>query len=388
MNTLKIAVLWARFGPYHLARLRGAVDVANRSGGAILPIQVAGTDSVYKWHTVATEAFGGVTLFPHETYEDIPHWEMRERLVQTLDEFDCSVVVVNGWGTPEARAGIKWRCRAPRRRAVLMSETGRDDRPRKPWKEWFKRRLVARCDVALVGGRLQVEYLHSLGFGRDRMFMGYDVVDNAYFEAGSEAARANGGELRRRKGLPESYFLACARFLERKNLDGLLHAYGRYQRYAGDRCWGLVILGGGEEEHHLHDIERNLSLNNVKWPGFVQYDELPIYYGLASAFIHPAKSEAWGLVVNEAGASGLPLIVSRRVGSAFELLRDGVNGYSFDPFDVESMASAMSKVARMDQEARCHLGEHSKRIVAKWSPERFGEQLMQATKLAVSLPDH
>src|SRR5262249_7670950 len=156
-----------------------------------------------------------------------------------------------------------------------------------------------------------------------------------YFQQGAERARARAGEIRQQLGLPRNYFFACTRFLPRKNIDGLLFAYAAYRA----RCrapWGLVVAGSGMESLRLRDIERSLGLAGWRWPGFLQYDQLPLYYGLAGAFIHPGKAEPWGLVLNEAAASGLPLLVSHTVGAGYELLRSGENGFHFDPFDTDS----------------------------------------------------
>ena len=90
--------------------------------------------------------------------------------------------------------------------------------------------------------------------------------------------------------------------------------------------------------------------------GFKQYDELPAYYGLASAFVHASTTEQWGLVVNEAMASGLPVLVSDRCGCAPDLVEDGVNGFTFDPYDVEALAGLMQRVAAMTDERRQAMG--------------------------------
>ena len=124
-------------------------------------------------------------------------------------------------------------------------------------------------------------------------------------------------------GLPERYFLASARFVPKKNLLRLLEAYAGYRRRAGADAWHLVLLGDGELRG---DIERRSALPDlagaVILPGFRQYDELPAYYGLARAFVHASTTEQWGLVVNEAMAAGLPVLVSDRCGCAPDLVED------------------------------------------------------------------
>ena len=90
-------------------------------------------------------------------------------------------------------------------------------------------------------------------------------------------------------------------------------------------------------------------------PGFKQYHDLPAYYGLAGAFVHTSTVEQWGLVVNEAMAAGLPVLVSRNCGCAADLVQDGVNGFAFDPLDGDRMAALLTKVAGLSaDEPRRH----------------------------------
>src|SRR5438034_9827058 len=79
----------------------------------------------------------------------------------------------------------------------------------------------------------------------------------------------------------------------------------------------------------------------VHLPGFKQYEELPIFYGLADAFIHASISEPWGLVVNEAMASGLPVLVSIACGCEGDLVKEKVNGFSFNPVRFGKIAQLM-----------------------------------------------
>ena len=103
---------------------------------------------------------------------------------------------------------------------------------------------------------------------------------------------------------------------------------------------------------------------------------------MASAFVHPARVEPWGLVVNEAAASGLPLLVARPVGARYELLAEGENGLAFDPTNVSDMDQALREMACMSDDKRSAMGAKSVTIVADWSPLRFGEGLYAAVRAA------
>lgn len=375
---MKVAVIWARFGAYHLARLRGAAEVGGNLDARVVGIEIAQKDH-YAWEIESgAQGFERITVFPGSSYDDLTPARIRREVARVLADLRPDAVAINGWSMPEARAAIAWCRRRPEAAAILMSETKQDDGGRRLWwKEIFKGWLVRRCDAALVGGRPQADYLQRLGFPPELIFHGYDVVDNAYFAQGADRVRRDAAGYRARYNLPERYFFACTRFLPRKNIAGLLRAYAAY-RNDSPAPWDLVVAGGGDEGPALQQLQSDLGLQGVHWPGFVQYRDLPVYFGLASAFIHSALSEPWGLVVNEAAASGLPLLVSRTVGARYELVEVGGNGILFDPGSVEAMTGALRIMSDFSDVQRAAMGRRSVEIVAEWSPRRFGEGLFAA----------
>ncbi|PYV70232.1 MAG: hypothetical protein DMG97_19745 [Acidobacteria bacterium] len=125
----------------------------------------------------------------------------------------------------------------------------------------------------------------------------------------------------------------------------------------------------------------NLS-EHVQLPGFKPYDELPVYYALANAFVHASTTEQWGLVVNEAIASGLPVIVSERCGCVPELVQG--NGFTFDPTNEHELTARLLEMASLSDEKRKHLGDNSHRIAANLGSERFGEGLEGAVNMALA----
>ena len=108
--------------------------------------------------------------------------------------------------------------------------------------------------------------------------------------------------------------------------------------------------------------------------GFQQGDAVCAYYGLASCLVLPSISETWGLVVNEAMAAGLPVLVSQRCGCVPELVQDGVNGYVCDPLDTEGMARLLGVMSSETADAG-KMGEVSRQIVALYTPETWAQTL-------------
>src|SRR4029453_12882988 len=209
---------------------------------------------------------------------------------------------------------------------------------------------------------------------------------NDYFGRRTAEIRNSKLEIQNKRRLPENYFLASARFIEKKNLSTLIEAYAEYRRrseLAAKVPWDLVVLGDGPLRGTLNSQLSTLNLNeHVHLPGFKPYDELPVYYALAKAFVHASTTEQWGLVVKEAFASGLRGIVSEGGGCAPELVQD--NGFTFDPTNEHELAARLLELASLSDEERKHLGDASSRIAANFAPERFGEGLERAVTMALN----
>jgi glycosyltransferase involved in cell wall biosynthesis len=178
------------------------------------------------------------------------------------------------------------------------------------------------------------------------------------------------------------YFLASARFIRRKNILGLLEAYHQYTKqvvFKGSKPWRLIVLGDGEDKPEITNLIKNLSLDGVTLAGIQPYEILPVYYGYASAFIHPALQDQWGLVVNEAMATGLPVLVSKQSGCAEDLVLDGVNGFQFDARNPTELAELMVKFSQGEFDCQ-QMGKESQRIISQWGLDRFANGLLAAVE--------
>ena len=352
-----VAVIFHRFGPYHCARLAAAAKEFD-----VLGIEESAETSEYDWNSVdRIDGFRRETLLGRGERPANPAREIARRLGALLDRHRPDAVVIPGWSDPAALTALRWGWEngVP---AVLMSESTAFDEPRRAWREWIKSRVVRRCAAGLVGGEPHAAYLAALGMPCERIFRGYDAVDNGHFAAGAQAVRAHEAAARERLGLPARYFLASSRFVPQKNLPGLLSAYAAYRVAAGRDAWKLVLLGDGSLRASLSEQTAALGIaDDVSMPGFKQYEELPAYYGLAGAFVHASVREPWGLVVNEAMASGLPVLVSDRCGCARDLVADGVNGWVFPPDDFSKLTRLFERVAALDPAILTAVGEAGRR---------------------------
>ena len=373
----ELAILVERLGPYHVARIRAAA--AELGAERCAALELAAESREYAWDAVVSSGFRRRTVIADRAYQDASAEHRVRMTLAALDEENPQAVAINGWGFPEARAAAAW-CRRRDRVAIVMSESQERDERRVFYKEAVKRQVMKAFDSALVSCDSHVRYLEKLGMERTRIALGYDIVDNAHFQAGADAARATAAAERATRGLPDRYFLCSARFIPKKNLARLLEAFAAYRAGSATAAWDLVVVGDGGLRGELDAQRARLGLEqSIHFPGFKQYGDLPAFYGLASAFILPSTSEQWGLVVNEAMASGLPVLVSEACGAA-ALVRNGENGFTFDPFDVVGMAGLLMRLAsgELDRET---MGRRSEALIADWGPERFAQGMVEAIRL-------
>lgn len=386
-SIIKVVVHWCHFGPYHIARLESAFNNLKQDGILLIGMEVTSQSEFYAWDKVTgPTVFERHVVFPDEILEHVSPLRMWRGVMSSLDRINPDAVAISGYSYYDAWAALIW-CKLHRRPAILMTDSKRDDFHRVAWKEWLKRGIVQQFNSGFYAGERSREYLLQLGMNPEKIFDGIDVVDTDFFRSGAENARNNPEKYNTMLGLenPDPYFLASSRFVPRKNLIGLLRAYKEYytrvQRENSYQPWRLVILGDGVERRNLEKFVISENLNGVSFPGFKQIEDLPIYYGLASAFIHAAMQDQWGLVVNEAMAAGLPVMVSKKAGCAPDLVDEGRNGFTFHPEDTETLSELMVLLSSSQLDLQA-MGQASRDLIKKWGLNRFTNGLMNSINAA------
>jgi glycosyltransferase involved in cell wall biosynthesis len=383
---MTVSVCFTNFGPYHLARLRALADRLDQRRDRLVAYEIAGSEQTYPWaRRQGDEPFEWVTLFPDCALETIEPDGCRRAMIAALDRDRPDVVGIVGYARPESMAAARW-ARWHDRPTILMSESQEIDRPRAWWKELIKRWRIQLFDVALVGGPSHRAYLVRLGMPADRIALGYNAVDNAFFASAAQRWRQH---LQGRAGLPEApFFLTVSRFVPEKNLVGLIEAYAQYRcRTKESEAWHLVLCGDGPGRPEVEAAVAASGLGEaIHRPGFLQVDALPRWYAHAGAFVLASLSEPWGLVANEAAASSLPLLISDRAGCATTLVPEpaGTTGAQFDPLDVEALAAKLRWMADRPENQRAAMGRRAARTVSDWGPDRFARGVTEAIDLALA----
>jgi glycosyltransferase involved in cell wall biosynthesis len=262
---------------------------------------------------------------------------------------------------------------------VLLRNDANAIQPFRGFRKW-RRRCLAHCldsqrMGALVIGRSNTRYwTEQMSLPADRLFWAPYSVDNAYFERESARWRPERETVKTRWRVGGRRVVLFVGRLEKvKGLSCLLRAYLRLRKHRSDVA--LVLAGEGSLRAWVERVVSEEGIPDVVLTGFMQQDEIPQAYAAADVFVLPSEEEPWGLVVNEAMASGLPVVVSDRVGAWVDLVRDGENGYVIPAGDAAALAEAMERVLSGDARA---MGERSRQVVKSHSVEHEARGFIEA----------
>jgi glycosyltransferase involved in cell wall biosynthesis len=298
------------------------------------------------------------------------------RIRTQLQRERADALLVTGWQSrvllQAAQAGR--RLHLP----VLVRGESNDLTPRPWWKRFVHLRLFRRFTHFLAIGKANRRFYVRAGVPEDRIFASPYGVDNARFAAAAETLRPNRNELRRSWNVAGDgcCVLFAGKFQEKKRPFDLLEALELARKSRSDLR--LLMVGSGELDTALRERARERRLP-VTFAGFLNQTEIPRAYAAADALVLPSDAgETWGLVVNEAMASGLPAIVSDKVGCREDLIEDGVTGFSFPLGAARALAACLTTVAE-DPIRASAMGEAAKALVTKsYSIERAVEGTLAA----------
>lgn len=380
---MKLCVQWPTFGPYHIARLKALAKISANAHWEVAGLETAASDITGRAREELEDTLLPATVFEGKRLLDLTPRSVDSAVRKALDQIQPDVVAINSYSFPDARACLTW-CLDHSRGTILMSDSRREDAPRVWWREWIKGTIVSQFGAAVVAGAPQRRYVRELGLTDGQIFEGYDVVDNDFFAENAVRARADSGRTRTLPGLADStrFFLASGRMIERKDYPTLIGAYQSY-RSMSENPWRLVVLGDGELRTRIEELIAREGIDGITLAGWQPYETLPAYYGQADAFVHSASVDQWGLVVNEAMASGLPVIVSEGTGCVEDLVNGKGSGLTFQPGDVDRLAELMLKMSS-DATARAVMAKKAREVIAAWSPDRFAESMQEASEVALS----
>lgn len=300
-------------------------------------------------------------------------------LWRKLDRGGFECVVIWGWSTFAAQLAILW-CRRHHVPYILFAESHLGE-PRRAWVRVVKRVavpvVVRGAATWLATGALAREHLVHYGADPARIWTFANTIDVNALAARADELREQRDEIRRRFGFgpDDVVVLHAGRLLPIKGVDVLVEAAAR----AGGVK--LLIVGDGPQRGSLERAAETAHVD-ATFAGFLVADELAQAYVAADIFALLSRRETWGVVVNEAAACGLPLVLSAGVGAARDLLEPGVNGELVPAENAVLAAVALRRLAG-DRDLRAESGRRSRAIAGCWGYTPSDEGFAQAVRAAV-----
>ena len=352
MKDVNVLLVWDRMGDYHRARwfaLQKEMEGINVYGA-----DMAGKDQLYRWaRTIENPLYIQLSNKKPQQFDVLRIW----KFIKLLNRNHIGFICIAGYGSLEYMFFLLYG-RLTGRKVILFAES------------WYRSSLVldlfksfllkACCDGFLVSGkRAHFHFTDRLKIDSTKILTGYSVVDNDHFKNRTQQIE-----------IPSKKILCVARFVPEKNLEFLIDAFKRSKMPGLE--WELIIAGGGAS---FKQLEERIEDAHVKLLNWVDYEKVPSLFHSAQIFILPSTFEPWGLVVNEAMAAGLPLVLSQEVGSAPDLLQVGKNGWSFMPNDQKGLIDILNLISVTSLERLRAMASESERIIDQYRISLFSTNL-------------
>lgn len=246
----------------------------------------------------------GGTVYVHNNYD----------VLQKLKQFNPDIVITRGFN-PTALYGWLY-AKLFQKKHIPKTDGWKVSEKNLSFAHRLIRKIVYGTSQAYIAASINSTKLYlSYGVDKNKIFKSHLCTDNRKFE--------NNNTFEDR----EYDLMFSGRFVDRK----LPLLFAEIASKIAQKIPNIKVLILGEgplKEQFFHKLEENNI--NFHYAGFVQQDELPQYYAKSKLFLFPTKQDPWGVVANEAMASGTPVLTTPFAGIINDLLIDGKNGYILD----------------------------------------------------------
>jgi glycosyltransferase involved in cell wall biosynthesis len=233
------------------------------------------------------------------------------------------------------------------------------------------------CNGFVTIGTLNRAYYAQHGVPPDRLFFAPFCIRNAQFSMSPDLRLQCQREIRSAHGLARDSLIVlfAAKLVKLKRTDELIHAFASLTEEFPTAS--LVIAGSGEEEPNLRSLARVLGVERIRFIGFQNQTQLPALYAASDIFVLPSHLESWGLVINEALAAGLPVVVSSEVGAAPDLVEGKGTGIVYPCGDVNALSQAMRSLLT-DPIRRQQMAQRAITLIQDWDVPACARGILQA----------
>lgn len=250
-------------------------------------------------------------------------------------------------------------------------------KPRKMTTQLLHKLLLKRFDQFLAVGKSNKNFYLQNGISESNIYFCPHFIDNKRFVDDADTFSKQRETLRKQWNVPERAFCFCyvGKLNPKKRIMDVLNSF----KNLADNRAHLLVVGDGELMQQAKDYADKQNLN-VTFSGFLNQSEIAKAYAVSECLVLASDfDETWGLVVNEAMASGLPAITSDRCGCHLDLVINDETGYIFEFANIRSLTAKMKKIISLDGQALGKLADQAKtNLLENYSLEKASEGLIKA----------
>ncbi|MFN2601737.1 MAG: glycosyltransferase family 4 protein [Gemmatimonadaceae bacterium] len=338
----------------------------------------------FEWDTSPLDGYDFVQLRPSRS-DDYLHFDRFfgldvRGMGRAIRDSRADAVVVPGWySSTLARALVA--CRIHRIPTVYRGDTPFTAKSGIRSIAWSlkTKAMLDFFNAYLTVGTRNREYLEHFGVPGSKIHFSPSCVDNEVFSSVAEHTRAGRASARARLGIPDENFaiLFVGKLDDNKRPWDVIAAAAAL----GEKTTA-VIVGSGPEMDRTRNEAARLDVHAL-FPGFINQSALGEVYAAADVCVLSSTSETWGLVVNEALASGTPCIASDGVGCAPDLIARGVTGEIYPVADVSALSGALAQI-RGEISRGHNFAEDCRRVASRYSFSTATEGLVAAVRSLVN----
>ncbi len=227
----------------------------------------------------------------------------------------------------------------------------------------IKKFIIMNAFSIFGNGRVSEEYFSKkFNYPKEKIFNQYLTVDIEKIMDISKIKHKVREKLFNRYKIEKGkrIIVYSGRLVKRKNVDLLIKAISKLK---APQNYILLIVGDGDEKKSLLQLAKSLNVNIVTTGYIKDQKELFGFYYLSDLLVLPSFNEPWGLVINEAMAAALPVIVSDECGASLNLVVDGFNGFIVKAGDEEKLTEAIQNVFNN----REMMSKNSLKLIKNWT---------------------
>lgn len=304
--------------------------------------------------------------------------ERVKALFKTFNEFQPTILNVTGY-FDYAQVALMVYARMKGVKVVLSSESSTMDHNRSAVKEKIKSWIVSNANAFFCFGKSSADYLLSLGVKESQIAVRHAaVIDEDIVRINFDQAR--GAVNHNAPSEVNRQFVYVGRLAEEKNLEMLIEAFKSLKERSAGAQWNLLFVGDGPARKHLELLSGDhLQNKSIIFAGGHPWYKVPEWLAKSDVLILPSKSEPWGLVVNEAMVCSMPVIVSEKCGCAEDLVKNNLNGFTFNPDKQSQLENAMQFFAEHPEKIG-PMGEASLALIKPFSSKTVAKEMVACYK--------